>query len=162
MEITIEEEKDYGKLLGGRIYAGFPIEMDYYIKFGDLLFMHLNACMIIKETLDYAVILNWGLADGWEFQYSGQEFKKAIQECDFDDTSFLGVGYDEDISSERRILTVDTLRICVTEENRKELANFLRDFLEKIKAFSQEMEAYYEKNKELIKGGKREIVKGKK
>ncbi len=149
MEIIIEETKHYGKLMGGCNYAGFPIDANYRIKFGPYVYVNLNACMVITESLDYEVIFDWGSAGHWnqyKYRFSGEEFKKHM-----DNPSFLGIGLTEDIITDDPILEVGELSVLVTDDNREQIYQFLNNFKVRMKALSEEIETYYHNHEDLIK-----------
>ena len=150
MDIIIENFTTNGKLLGGCCYAGFPIDANYRIKFGPHLYMELNACMIITESLDYQVILDWGAAPEWtkyEYRFSIEEFDEHICE-----PSFLGIEQTEDIMTDDPILQVNRLNITITIDNREQIDEFINDFRSRMKALSMEMKSYYHTHEDLIKG----------
>lgn len=146
MEIQIEESKFYGKLLGGCVYAGYPIHIFYTIKFGDL-FVTFDGYMYIDESLDYKLEFTWDSIRN--FTFSDSELETGIKECNFE-KEFLDICYSEHMTGER-ILCIDDLSIFVTEQNKDSLEKFLQDLLNRIENFRIECKDYYKRYEHIFR-----------
>jgi hypothetical protein len=154
MEIVIKEEKFYGKLLGGCVYAGFPIENDIRICLGKFMFMELSTKMTITEALEYKIILDWGSDTSWgnyKYKFSKESMKELLANIDYKNDNFLGISIGEDIDNDDApVLMINNLTVQITNENREAIYNFLDNFSSKIKELYEEIDKYYDDHKNYI------------
>ena len=157
MKIAIKEYKSYGKLLGGCVYAGFPIDVDIRVCFAESIFMELNMKMIIKESLEYQIIANWGSDTvdmtwvDYKYSYSKESMKQLLDNINYNNLGLLGVSIEEDIMEDLPLLVINNLNVHITNENRKNIYDFLNNFTAKIKELYEEINKYYDDHEQFIK-----------
>lgn len=151
--LKITEDTVYGKFLGGCCYAGFPIDKIITISLNEQIFIQLFGIMFVTEDFtSYEVAFSWELSDIEEcaFRYSRDDLKKlSSAKIDWDQEDFLSVGLNTHIQSDRHILSVNTVNTYITEQNKKQVYDFLANFKHVFDNFFLQADSLYTKHKEI-------------
>lgn len=158
--LNISNSTHYGKLLGGCVYAGLPLDTVITIQMGNNVYVELNCYMFITEELDYYVNFCWDDCNvcDWKnckFKYMRDDLKKIISQVseesfNWEEDSFLGVSLGSNIMTDEPRLTLNGTHITITNENSQKIKQFLIQFVEQVNKFANNAETLYVNRQETI------------
>lgn len=165
----ITEESWYGKHLGGGCYAGFPLNRIIRIDLSNVhlgnvhlgnvhpgnVHLELTMYMCMTKDLSYDVTFDWDFDSNsdlsFHYNYSQSTFQNNIQqmstwtEKDWTNNSFIDITIDNNAEPEK--LQLGPIHICITEENKNIIMNFLERFKESMQKLLMETEELYHTQK---------------
>lgn len=157
-----ELRTDHGKLLGGCIYAGFPLErtIDIHIKgiSNTTIYVRYDLILAISEELEPCFMFTNVNKNDWKDydKLLKDEFHNQINLLGkkFDETymfDFFGVVLSEDIFTEKMILEIGSVIIEYNENTKTQIDEFLKSFIKCMTDFYNDAIDLYNKKIDIIK-----------
>lgn len=147
LDFKIDTEMVYGKLLGGCLYAGMPIDMTMYIRLNKYMLIEKQFILCFDEEGDMRFLVSNKYLEDWHdmLELSPEAFEVALTTLkEFD------VEYYENYKDEQ-FFRIGELKIVVTEQTKPYIEEFIRNYTRVLRDFYDTSINYYNKHIDIIK-----------
>ena len=146
--ITIEIDRQYGKLLGGNLYAGWPVIDDIKIKIGNHMYLEHYIYMYITDDLNYMVCFHNDCIPA--FRITDILFRTKIEVDSNDDALAYIFGIQYVTENAKKIFVLGGLNIEVNGTTEQAIKKFVKDYRSLLIDFQKAADNVMQNSKEII------------